>query len=289
MHSMINREFQTASLEDNTIENLTKKLMDANTRLAQLQQERESMLANISHDLRAPITAIRGAIDLIGSSEAPSAEDMKRTIALIDRRTRTLEALINDMYYLFTVEDSSRTPETEAINAAAFLEEYFYDAAADPKYDIFDLQLDVPSDLDCIIEVDVQKMVRVLDNLFTNAAKYAIAPGDTDEADTKTSTPEKNKTGSSTPVLRLSACKCESTIKITVSDNGNGISPEVLPYIFTRTYTVSDARTPNSQRSGSGLGLSIAKAIVEKHNGSISCESTPGKGTAFTIELPRKM
>lgn len=263
------KQFVTPSVEDNTIQNLTRQLLEANTRLSQLQHERETMLANISHDLRAPITAIRGAIDLITSSENPSPEDIRRIMALIDRRTKNLEALINDMYYLFSVEDRSRELETETIDAAAFLEEYFYDCTADSRYDKFDMQLNVPSDLDCTINADVQKLVRVLDNLFTNAAKYSI--------------PDVQQ---NTPVLRLSAEKIDSGIKITVSDNGNGIPAEALPHIFTRTYTVSDARTPMSARSGSGLGLSIAKAIIEKHGGSITCESTVGKGTDFIIILP---
>lgn len=267
----MSKEFQSPNLESKTVEELTVQLMDAHIKLQALQKEREMMLANISHDLRAPITAIRSAVDLALSTDAFSKEDIHKTLNLIDKRTAVLEDLINDMYYLFCVEDVSRPLVTEPVDACAFLEEYFYDATIDSRYDVFDMQLDVPTDLKCTIDIDPQKIVRVLDNLMTNSAKYA---------------------GNSASYIRLSAKilnndaeKSNHQLLISVSDDGCGIAPEALPHIFTRTYTVSNARTPG-ESSGSGLGLSIARAIVERHGGTINAESTLGKGTTFTVSLP---
>ena len=267
----MSKEFQSPNLETKNVEELTLQLMDAHTKLQALQKEREMMLANISHDLRAPITAIRSAVDLALSTKAPSKEEIQKTLNLIDKRTAVLEDLINDMYYLFCVEDISRPLITQPVDACTFLEEYFYDATIDSRYDTFDMQLDVPTDLNCTINIEPQKIVRVLDNLMTNSAKYA---------------------GKKPSYIRLSAGinKEENTdtrhnLIISVSDNGCGIAPEALPHIFTRTYTVSNARTPGSV-SGSGLGLSIARAIVERHGGTICAESTLGKGTTFTVSLP---
>ena len=264
---MKNKEFVSPSLENAKIEELTKQLMEANLKLSELQKEREMMLANISHDLRAPITAIRGAIDLANSGAELTEDDFKKTIALVDRRTKTLEDLINDMYYLFCVEDKARPMEFEKLKLGPFLEEYFYDAIVDKRYDDFDMKLDVPEDLSCDIKADTQKFLRVLDNLMTNAAKYS--------KDTKD------------PSITLSAyTEGSDKVIITVSDTGNGIPKEAIPNLFTRTYTVSDARTPEGKASGSGLGLAIAKAIVERHGGKIRCESEIGKGTKFIITLP---
>ena len=267
----MSKEFQSPNLESKNVEELTIQLMDAHTKLQTLQKEREMMLANISHDLRAPITAIRSAVDLALSTNAPSEEEIQKTLNLIDKRTAVLEDLINDMYYLFCVEDISRPLITQPVDACTFLEEYFYDATIDSRYDAFDMQLDVPTDLNCTINIEPPKIVRVLDNLMTNSAKYA---------------------GEKASYIRLSAGtnKEKSTdtrhnLIISVSDNGCGIAPEALPHIFTRTYTVSNARTPGSV-SGSGLGLSIARAIVERHGGTICAESTLGKGTTFTVSLP---
>ena len=276
----MSKAFQSPNLETKSVEELTSELLEAHSKLQALQKEREMMLANISHDLRSPITAIRSAVDLALSSENLSPSETNKILSLIDRRTASLEDLINDMYFLFSVEDASRNLNLISLDACTFLEEYYYDAIIDSRYDRFDMQLDVANDLNCTINIEPQKIVRVLDNLMTNAAKYA---------------------GEKATFIRLSAHICKSSPKnntknnsfstsgsqliISVSDNGNGIAPEALPHIFTRTYTVSNARTPG-ESSGSGLGLSIARAIVERHNGTISAESTLGEGTTFTVSLP---
>ncbi len=291
----MSKKYISPIIESKSVEELTAQLIDAHSKLKALQKEREMMLANISHDLRAPITAIRSAVDLALSDENISLQDYKKTLALIDRRTATLEDLINDMYYLFCVEDKATPLNTIQIDACTFLEEYFYDAVIDARYDDFDMQFDVPAGLKCSILVDPQKMARVLDNLMTNAAKYArsnnnpqnsSASGKTVSASKKDS---KNSASGAPLFIRLSAHISDSAsgsaLNISVSDNGCGISAEALPHIFTRTYTVSDARTPGAS-SGSGLGLAIAKAIVERHNGKIGVTSKVGEGTEFNITLP---
>lgn len=267
---MKSKEFISPTVENKTVEELTVQLLEAHAQLKAMQREREMMLANISHDLRAPITAIRSAVDLAMSTPDLSAQELRKTIALVDRRTATLQDLINDMYYLFCVEDSSRELELTSVEAAPFLEEYFYDAIVDSRYDSFDMNLDIPQSLNCRINIDVQKIIRVLDNLLTNAAKYA-ADGDS---------------MSITLSARLdSSAGSTSKLVIRVIDTGRGIAPEALPHLFQRTYTVSDARTPGAS-GGSGLGLAIAKAILERHGGTIECASTLGVGTTFTIMLP---
>ncbi len=261
---MKKNSFHSPSLESQTIEELSKQLLEANAKLTLLQRQRQEMLSNISHDLRAPITAIRSALDLLNQNTELSPEEMRSTLGLIDRRTKTLEDLIQDMYYLFCVEDTSKALALETISAGPFLEEYFFDAIADKRYDNHDMQLDVPEDLDCQITVDVQKMIRVLDNLMTNAAKYTPA--------------------GSTITLR-SYLRDADTLRIAVEDTGKGIPEDALENIFHRTYTVSNARTPGSA-TGSGLGLSIVKVIVERLDGRVWCESKVSEGSNFILELP---
>jgi len=277
----MSKTFRSPNLETKSVEELTNELLEAHSKLQTLQKEREMMLANISHDLRAPITAIRSAVDLALSSDNLPAAETKKILSLIDRRTASLEYLINDMYFLFSVEDASRSLNLIPVDACTFLEEYYYDAIIDSRYDRFDMQLDVANDLNCTINIEPQKIVRVLDNLLTNAAKYAgdkatyIRLGAVISSDTRT----ENTLAASDPN------KSSTYLIISVADNGNGIAPEALPHIFTRTYTVSNARTPG-ETSGSGLGLSIARAIVERHGGTINAESTLGQGTTFTVSLP---
>ena len=167
------------------------------------------------------------------------------------------------MYFLVCVEDETRPLDLEDVDLAPFLESYFYDAVIDSRYDSHDMQLDIPMDLNCRVNIDVQKTIRVLDNLFTNAAKYS---GDGTTITLSCHTSGKNAT-------------------VTVSDNGRGIPAESLAHIFDRTYTVSSSRSPGSP-TGSGLGLAIVKAVVEKEGGTVSCESEVGKGCTFVIILP---
>lgn len=263
--------FEIPVIEKKSIEELSAQLLKtsaelsvANERLLQSKKEREDLLSNISHDLRAPITAIRSAVDYLSSNPDADLEEYKTTLALIDRRTQNLECLIQDMYYLFCVENSSVELKKEPLMAAPFFETYFYDAIIDSRYDTHEMSLDIPTGLDARIFIDPERIVRVLDNLFTNAAKY---------------TPCDSK-------ITLKVSLDNSFIYASVIDTGEGIPEANIPHIFDRTYTVSTARTPGS---GSGLGLSIAKAIIEKHQGTIECISTFGKGSTFTFSLPIMM
>lgn len=265
--------FRSPSLEQNTVEELSRRLLeitaqlnDSNRSLQRLQQERTEMLANLSHDLRAPLTAIRSAVDYLTSGQSLSAQDVESALSLIDHRTTTLEHLIRDMYELFTLEDSSHTFSFQELDALSFLEEYFYTALPDSRYASHLLQLHIPSDLHAFLWADPGKLVRVLDNLFGNAVKYAPAGTEI--------------------ILDAAPSADRSSLRISVTDRGPGIPAKDLTRIFNRTYTVSTARTPGS--SGSGLGLAIVKAIVERHGGKVSCESTPGVGSTFLVTLPAK-
>lgn len=245
---------------------LTKELEAKNEALANAERERKEMLANISHDLRAPITAIRSALDLLSSYEEVPKDELKNITGLLNRRVATLESLIQDMYFLFCVEDESRKFNLEDVSVAPFIESYFYDAIIDSRYDSHDMNLDMAEDLDATINIDIQKTIRVLDNLFTNSAKYS---GD----------------GSSITLSCHIDTEDASFVDIVVSDNGIGIPPEAVSHVFDRTYTVSSARTPGAT-AGSGLGLAICRAVTEKQNGTITCQSVLQKGCTFIIKLP---
>ena len=262
--------FETPTLREDSITSLSKKLLavteelqKSNQELQKVQKERADMLANLSHDLRAPVTAIRGAVDYLLADPNCGIEEQTSILQLVDRRTKVLENLINDMYDLFCVESSNRQLSLQTVAAAPFLEEYFYSSILDSRYDSHDMRLELPADLVCNLSIDVEKIVRVLDNLMTNAAKY--------------SDPE-------TPIT-LKAQEKEDYLEISVTDQGMGIPQDALDKVFCRTYTVSTSRTPGSP-TGSGLGLSIAKAIAEKHSGNLRCASILGQGSTFTLALP---
>ena len=264
--------FASPAIESQSIEELSKQLLEttaqlyaANDLLQKEQAQKREMLANISHDLRAPITAIRSSIDYLTGGQELSKEELDSALQLIHRRTLTLENLIQDMYFLFCVEDTSRALELTEVDAAPFFETYFYDAICDTKFDDKNMSLDIPADLDCKLSIDIQKIIRVLDNLFNNAAKYSPEGADI--------------------TLKVEPSAGSDNLTVSVIDTGYGIPTDAVEHVFSRTYTVSSARTPNSA-TGSGLGLAIVKAIVERHGGSVKCRSKEGKGSCFSFTLP---
>lgn len=262
--------FSQPSIESKTITELTKKLLEtteqlqsANEELLRLQKERREMLANLSHDLRAPLTAIRNTAEYLLSQPSLTREELDASLTLIDRRSQTLESLFQDMDYLFRLEGGGSTFSFETVDAAPFFEEYYVQLVTDDSYSPHPISLDMKPDLNCRISVDSQRIIRVLDNLFTNAAKYSP---------------------SGAPIV-LQVCRQEEFLSVSVKDQGIGIPEDALDKVFNRTYTVSSSRTPNSS-TGSGLGLSIVKTIVEGHRGIVSCDSTPGKGSTFSFSIP---
>lgn len=262
------RKFEQPAVASDTVAELSAKLLEANKKLQTAEHERTIMLENISHDLRAPLTAIRSAVDYMREKSRDGILDMpeeeRRTMLnLLDVRTRTLEVLINDLYYMTCIDSGRDEFNFEPVPLGQFLEEYFFAAEMDDKFKGFELRLEVPEDLDAIVSIDTSKFVRVLDNLFTNARKYA---GE----------------GS---VITLGARREEDAAYFYVRDNGRGIPPEALPYIFDRTYRVSGARTPSGE-SGSGLGLAIVRSIARQHGGEIRCDSELGSGSTFTVMIP---
>jgi len=179
-------------------------------------------------------------------------------------RILTLEALINNLFLLTTLENTAIPFHFEPIGIGMFLEDFFFNCEADKKYDNRELILDVPPDMDAILSIDTAQFIRVLDNLFSNALKYS----------------EDGAT------ITLSAAQSDSAVTISVTDTGIGMTPEQCEKVFDRSYMASPARTP-SAKTGCGLGLSIVKTIVERHGGTITCSSEAGKGSTFTITLFR--
>lgn len=259
----IKNEYTDPSL---SVEDLSHALFDANQKMAGIIKERDEIFANISHDLRSPITAIHNAVEYLESDLDISPEEQKKAIHLIHERTDALQTMINNIFLLTRLDNSGdKMLKKEDIPCGPFLEDFFYLCEADSKYSKRNLILDVPEDFNYLISIDPHQMNRVLDNLFNNALKHT----------------------SSDASITLSASIAGNKVIITVADDGEGISHEDLAHIFDRSYKVDTSRTPTSN-SGAGLGLSICQKIISIHDGTISCESDPEnhKGTRFIIQLP---
>ncbi|MBR5638041.1 MAG: HAMP domain-containing histidine kinase [Pseudobutyrivibrio sp.] len=242
--------------------NVSKKLQQANQEL--MVHERESALfyANISHDLRSPITAISNAIEYLQANQDISREELNETLNLMGERTKYLTRLINDIFLLASLDTPASSVHMEPVNLRFLLEDYFYMNQEDAAYADCDLKLELSErfiEKNLMALLDPHLIYRALDNLYANAVKYC----------------DKR------PVITLGADVAEDgTLVVFVKDNGIGISADNMAKIYDRGFRVDSSRTPSAD-NGSGFGLSIVKGIVECHKGNIVCESTPGEGTIF--------
>lgn len=241
-----------------------QKLELANQELKNKDTERTQMLANISHDLRSPITAIHNSIEYFLSLETYDQKDLNPILMLMKSRIVLLEKLINDLFLLSSLDFNENKLTLTKVNIGIFLEEFYFSCSADNLYKERQMILDIPTDFPYFVNIDNLMIVRVLDNLFINALKFS----------------KKDS------YIKLTAFTCgQEYVTISVSDNGIGIKEEYLSKIFDPTYMISSARTP-STTSGSGLGLSIAKSIINLHHGEIWCESEYHSGSTFYFTLP---
>lgn len=263
---MNNSEFEKPELLQ--VEDLTLKLLEANRKIKAEEEERLRIMSDIAHDLRAPVNAIRSTIDYIISmrkSDNMSEEELDKMISIMDVRTKGLQNLIQDLYFLLTLEQQSESVYNyETVELGALLEEYFYSVEIQESLKARDFQLDVPVDLNCFVNIDVEKIIRVLDNLISNAVKYS------NEGDR----------------IVLSASEMPESVVFCVKDTGIGIASENIENIFKHSYQVSKARTPNVD-TGSGLGLTIVKTIIEHHGGKVWVESKINEGSEFFVKLGR--
>jgi signal transduction histidine kinase len=225
--------------------------------LERLVQSRRQMTADIAHELRNPLTVIGGYIE---SMRDGVLKPTPERLDAIQVEVRHLQRLVEDLRTLSQADAGELSLSRESISLAALLERIARSYRPLAEKQNVALDVDIKSDLPAL-NADPDRLAQVLGNLLTNSIRY---------------TPQGGK-------ITLLARRDEKTITVTVSDNGYGISPEALPFIFDRFYRADPARTGGGE---SGLGLAIAKSIVEAHGGTISAESQPGQGTVITMTLP---
>ena len=223
-------------------------------RSAQLEKD---ILANVSHDLRTPLTLIKGYAetvrDLTGSDDAKRTEQCN----IIVDETNRLSTLVNSVMELSKVQSGAERPNLVDFDMSDLCFEVAgrYDALCDKNH----WQLDLQSNEPCPVSADPAMMERVMHNLLGNAFHHIGADG----------------------VVVLRAIPQEKGCRIEIEDHGPGIPPEDLPYIFDRYYRARQ----DSGRTGTGLGLSITKAILQQHGFAFGVDSAVGRGSTFWFEM----
>jgi signal transduction histidine kinase len=235
-----------------------------NTMIDKLQRTetlRRSLVADVAHELRTPITALQASIYAILDDAFPMT---KTEIAGLYEQTRMLSRLVQDLHELSQAEARQLPLHRIPVDFGESLPEFVAPFRPVAEGKGVRLALDVPPELPRV-QVDVERINEVLHNLLNNALRH---------------TPEGG-------TITIQARSSEpANLQIAVQDTGEGIAPEHLPNVFERFYRVDYGRS--RQAGGTGLGLAIAKAIIEAHDGEISVSSPgiPGQGTTFTIQLP---
>ncbi|OAH58630.1 histidine kinase [Domibacillus aminovorans] len=237
---------------------LAKSIQTLANDLNYLKQERNEFLASISHELRTPLTYIKGYADI---AKRTDLEFQERTqyLNIIHEESERLNHLLEELFNLAKMDQNTFSIAKERVHLYPFLHSIYKKFL--PAFENKNIQLQFNCDNDLFVDLDPARFEQVILNLLDNALKYS-------------------KEGT---VVSIEAFKTEDNVQIALSDQGMGIPREEMPYIFDRLYRVEKSRS--RETGGYGLGLAIAKQVVEIHGGTISVESSVGQGTRFTIAL----
>jgi two-component system phosphate regulon sensor histidine kinase PhoR len=233
------------------------------TRLRRLENVRKDFVANVSHEIKTPITAIKGFVELLRDDGKKDEEDVKRFLEIISKHVNRLEAIIDDLLRLSRIE---KDVETEGIQLMESRIKDVLESAiqiSKPIADSKGMDIGLFCEDGLTARINPPLLEQAVVNILDNAIKY-----------TDDKTPAK-----------IVAEQNDKELLIHIIDNGRGIEQEHLPRIFERFYRVDKARS--RRLGGTGLGLAIVKHIMEAHKGHITVTSTPGEGSTFTIHLPK--
>ena len=233
------------------------------TRLRKLEEVRREFVANVSHELKTPITAIQGFLEtLLDGGALEDRESARRFLEILSRQSDRLRAIIEDLLYLSRIEYEEREIAKHPVDLQSVVEhtEVNFEHAARARGIELHMRIDTPHRT---VLGDASLLTRAVDNLVDNAIKYS-PPG--------------------SPVQVVLA-DAGGDVLLQVVDRGIGIPEEHLPRISERFYRVDAARS--REMGGTGLGLAIVKHIARAHGGSLEIESRLGQGSTFTIRLPR--
>ncbi len=227
--------------------------------LARASDQRRQMTADIAHELRTPLSVLLGYTEALQDGKLRGNAE---TFKVMHGEARQLSHLVDDLRTL-ALADAGELPLTlQEVDPAGLLERTAAAYRAQAQEKNIELRVQGAGDLPSF-EGDPDRLIQVLGNLVTNALRH---------------TPDGGR-------IVLSAAGQPGGVRLQVQDTGPGITPQDLPYIFQRFYRGDEARSQNGE---SGLGLAIARSIVEMHGGEITAASTPGEGATFSILLPVK-
>ncbi|MEY8522053.1 sensor histidine kinase [bacterium 1XD8-76] len=243
-------------------EDMRLRLKESTEEKLQRENQNKELITNISHDLKTPITAIKGYVEGIMDGIANTPEKMDKYIRTIYNKANDMDRLINELS-LYSGIDSNRIPYNfHRLNVADYFQDCLEEVGLDLESEDIELSYSNLVSPEVMVIADPEQLKRVINNIISNSVKY-----------------QDKKPGS----IDIRILDEIDSIRIEIEDNGRGIAQRDLPKIFERFYRTDASR--NSTKGGSGIGLSIVKKIVEDHGGYIWATSREGEGTCMHIVL----
>lgn len=243
-------------------EEMRRRLKESTEEKSLIEKENRELISNISHDLKTPITAVKGYVEGIMDGVADTPEKMDRYVRTIYNKTNEMDHLINELTFYSKI-DTNRIPYTfSKLN----VEDYFEDCSEEVGLELETRGIELVYanyvEKDVMVIADGEQIRRVIHNIISNAIKYMDKPKG---------------------IIQIRIKDVGDFIQIEIEDNGKGIGPKDLPYIFDRFYRTDVSR--NFSKGGSGIGLSIVKKILEDHGGKVWATSRLGIGTIMYFVL----
>jgi two-component system, OmpR family, phosphate regulon sensor histidine kinase PhoR len=233
------------------------------TQLRHLENMRKEFVSNVSHEIKTPLTAIKGFVETLSQGAMENPDEAKRFLNIIEKHVNRLVSIIEDLMHLSVIEqrDKSEGIKLEKGHIGSVIKTAIQVCQA--KAESKKIKVNLICHEDISTKIDTQLLEQAAVNLLDNAIKYSEEGG----------------------LVQIEAISTESEVCISFKDYGIGIPKEHLPRLFERFYRVDKARS--RKLGGTGLGLAIVKHIIQTHGGYVTVESNPGEGSNFIIHLPK--
>ena len=264
-----NLDFEVEIGDDEEIGELCADFEEMRIRLKESTEEKvvfdsqnKELISNISHDLKTPITAVKGYVEGLLDGVADTPEKQKKYLRTIYNKANDMDRLINELTFYSKI-DTNRIPYTfNKINVKEYFDDCFEDIGMEMSQQQISLSYDNKVAPDVMVIADAEQIKRVINNIVGNSVKYMDKP-------------DKS--------IAIRVMDVGDFVQVEIEDNGRGIAAKDLPYIFDRFYRTDTSR--NSSKGGSGIGLSIVHKVMEDHGGKVWATSREGEGTTMYFVL----